>query len=261
GPPGPGEQGRPTDDAPRLPGVGAALAGGPGHHSPARRHLRPARGRDLRSGGRHQSAPPAPAGAGGDRQAGWRPGGDPGGKHSHWGVHRPGRYPPARAARGCGRAPPPGTGRGMAYRPRDSSAPVRVQHQSRAGAGQCLRTLAVAITPKHTTKAPGITPGAFARPPTYATGSPHRPSTERTPVYTSPEPPSSRSRSGFRRGRSYHHPFLRWTGNHTANPARITVNTTQPTVIPDPSGARPNHSRVISDSVPPSPVATSATVS
>src|SRR5690554_3964584 len=50
-------------------------------------------------------------------------------------------------------------------------------------------------------------------------------------------------------------------GNHTANPASATVSATQPAVIPPPSGSRPNHSRVISDSVPPSPVDTNATVS
>src|SRR5690606_18441050 len=64
----------------------------------------------------------------------------------------------------------------------------------------------------------------------------------------------------FRRGRSYHHPFLRWTGNHTANPASATVNATHPTVIPEPSGSSPNHSRAISDSVPPSPLDPSATL-
>src|SRR5690606_38341933 len=53
----------------------------------------------------------------------------------------------------------------------------------------------------------------------------------------------------------------RSTGNHTANPASSTVNATQPAVIPPPSGPRPNHSRVISLSVPPSPVDTNATVS
>src|SRR5690606_40242769 len=53
----------------------------------------------------------------------------------------------------------------------------------------------------------------------------------------------------------------RSTGNHTANPASATANTTQPAVIPPPSGSSPIHSRVISLSVPPSPVDTNATVS
>src|SRR5690606_9770452 len=46
-----------------------------------------------------------------------------------------------------------------------------------------------------------------------------------------------------------------------ANPASSTVNATQPAVIPPPSGSSPSHSRVISLSVPPSPVDTNATVS